>query len=162
MYSPNGVPVYIQGKYKQHWNRDDTIAETGCGLCCACMVAEALSSKQFTPDNVAKWCMQNYYYSFAPFETIAKHLQTEAGYSWSGAGGTNWNAMVDGVNRGGLGVVQVSHGAFTTGRSHFMVITSIDNNSGFANVNDPNKGAVVYSLEQIRQNQVKCFLFIKH
>lgn len=155
------VPVYVQGNYPKIWNQTPkSIAQSGCGLCCVAMVAEYFSGKPQHPNTLADWTIKHPSSgeTYTTFEDIARQYRASGGYNYNER--TSWENMVNTVNSGGLGVVQLSWGkryGLTGSESHFIVITEVQG-SNFI-VNDPNVGSVSYPIDKVSQATANCYAF---
>ena len=127
---PNAMAHFYQGdpRWANKLYGSWTIKDNGCGITSVAMVVDTLKNLNYTPD----------YYA-----TKYGGYDTQGGSSWSlfpavakdfGLNeenlGTNLASAADYIRTGGLVIISVKAGAFTTG-GHLMVIRAIDASGNF-------------------------------
>jgi len=123
---PNGIPVYIQGNYRHtYFKPGSTVAESGCGVTAAAMVASAYTGKKVTPDIIAD---ESYRLSTAVFPDAWKADYIFDRLSQYGISNTvSWDiaAVETALLNKDLVIAQTrGPGAFNKGENHYIVLTA--------------------------------------
>ena len=160
------IPLFIQ--WDPRWGYrtygSDYFGITGCGPTSLSMVICGLTGQtQYDPFTVSEWAMKKDYYvdgvgsSWDMMESGAEEFGLKVESL-----GDDIDRMVDALEQGKCVICSVSEGDFTYA-GHFIVLTSIDNDSRI-HLNDPNSpgnSSRAWSLSRLRKQIVSMWSYEK-
>ena len=135
--TPGTMPYFNQGDYSHISYGPGSLASDGCGPTAFAMVVSYLKGTTIAPDEIIKWCGNDYYawpdsgtcWNF--FEDAANHY----GIRCDNAGAT-FGEAIDALKQGKVVISIQGPGLFTSG-GHFIVLRAITP-EGKILVSDPN------------------------
>ena len=168
------VPYYNQGNYGhvEYGSKTRTVATSGCGLCCMCMIATSYCGRSITPEDMAPWAIRNGAdpaKNYAAFKTLAEHYGFRMVLQQSGPRNRGSSAAaVEALEEGKLVIANVQGGTFDSDYTgHYILCVGI-RDDGRIIVHDPGSQALTNeslangsSQQQVFGNCKTFFVFDK-
>lgn len=131
-YRVDSVPLYFQDDYPDVRFGQGTVKTSGCSMVSLCMVANALTGYDYTPDELADYFNDDGENNMQRLEVGSRALGLPFQKS------SNWHETWAALQQGKLVIALMEHDSFFTDTQHFIVLTGL-NDRGLVTVNDSSR-----------------------